>query len=165
MIRKNMKGFTLIELITVGAIFGVLAGGIIAVANPREQFLKANDARRKSDLASIHRSLEAYFQDNGRYPQSTNNRIYTTTQINWGSSWQPYMNVLPKDPVGSRSYAYYASVDGQSFVLYASLERGGKDPQACNGGNACTSLANYGIPQRACGGTCNYAISSPNLTP
>lgn len=163
--QSLIRGFTLIELILVAGIFGLFALGIMAVANPSQQVLKANDARRKADLAQIQRGLEAYYQDNGRYPASQNNKIYTTAPLNWGSSWQPYMNILPKDPSSSRVYVYYATSDGQSYILYASLERGAKDPQACNNGDPCSSLSMYGIAPTACGGTCNYAVASADINP
>ncbi|MBI5044483.1 MAG: prepilin-type N-terminal cleavage/methylation domain-containing protein [Candidatus Levybacteria bacterium] len=159
------RGFTLIELILVVAIVGIFTTAILAVVNPSQQVLKANDGRRKSDLSQIQRGLEAYYQDNGRYPLASGQKIYTTALIDWGTSWQPYMNVLPKDPTSSRQYIYYVSSDGQSYVVYASLERGTVDPQACNGGSACATIATFGISATACGGTCNYAVSSPDINP
>ncbi len=162
-----MPGFTLIELILVTAIFGLFASGVIAVVNPSTQVAKANDARRKSDLAQIQRSLESYFQDNGRYPPSSpvDYKINPGGKIEWGSSWQPYINLLPQDPTAAFHYAYYATADGQTYLLYASLERGTKDPDACTGSNGCPNLATYGIAQRACGGICNYGVSSSNVNP
>ncbi|HVZ58754.1 MAG TPA: type II secretion system protein GspG [Patescibacteria group bacterium] len=166
-------GFTLIELILVTGILAIFAVGLMAIINPSSQIFKANDARRKSDLAQIQRALEAYYQDNGRYPSSSSNHIFTTVQINWGSSWEPYMSVVPKDPSASRNYVYFASSDGQSYVLYASLEKG-TDAQACNGGNPCKSLNGATVPgnsmiipvtTNACGGTCNYGVASPDITP
>lgn len=163
----NLGGFTLIELILVTAIFGLFASGVIAVINPASQVAKANDARRKSDLAQIQRSLESYFQDNGRYPSSSpiDYKINPGNKIEWGSSWQPYMNVVPKDPNSSRRYAYYSSADGQTYVLYASLERGDKDPDACIGANGCPNLGTFGVPQQACGGICNFGVTSSNVNP
>ena len=37
-----------------------------------EQFKKADDTKRKSDLAQIQRALEAYYQDFGMYPDDNN---------------------------------------------------------------------------------------------
>ncbi len=97
------KGFTLIELILVTAVVGIFAAGIIAVINPSQQVHKANDAKRKSDLGTLQRALEAYYADNGRYPQAINNKIYTTMTVNWGTSWLPYIDLLPKDPSSGRT--------------------------------------------------------------
>lgn len=167
LLRTNAKrGFTLIELILVGGILGIMAIGMVVVANPQEQFKKANDARRKADLAQIQRSLEGYYQDNGRYPQSNNYRISPGgVPINFGDSWQPYMNIVPVDPTSNRRYSYYVSTNGQSYVLYANLERGAQDPQSCNGGGACANLATHGVPASSCGVSCNYGVSSSDLNP
>ncbi|OGH24990.1 MAG: hypothetical protein A3B47_02755 [Candidatus Levybacteria bacterium RIFCSPLOWO2_01_FULL_39_24] len=160
------RGFTLIELLIVIAVIGILAVAIISIINPLTQFQKANDSRRKSDLAQIQRAFETYYQDYGKFPDSSG---YIIAGIGWGLSWMPYMGTLPKDPASpSRNYVYYSSSDGQTYYLYASLERGGNDPQACNLGNACTSLGTNGIPTNACASgsiICNYGVSSPNVSP
>lgn len=167
---KNIsrKGFTLIELILVTAIVGLFAAGVIAVINPTQQVNKANDTKRKTDLEAIQRALEAYYADNGRYPQANSNKIYTTSVINWGTSWQPYIDILPKDPNAGRSYVYGVSSDGQRYGVYASLERVG-DPQGChNDGSACDSLSTFGIssnPSASCGGICSFGVTSADLSP
>jgi len=160
------RGFTLIEMIVVTAIVSLFAAGIVAVINPTQQVLKANDARRKSDLNSLQRGLEAYYHDFGSYPPASNYRIAPQgTALAWGVAWSPYMNTLPKDPNGSRTYIYYVSPDGQSYLVYASLEKATTDPQSCNAGAACTSLSSRSIATNACGGTCNYAVASPDIDP
>ncbi len=169
-ISNRSKGFTLIELIVVVGILSILAAGSIVALNPVAQFQKANDSRRKSDLSQVQKTLEAYYQDNGKYPlSSVSSPLYRitvppgSTVIDWGKSWQPYMNLLPKDPTASKNYVYYST--GQSYYLYASLDRGSSDPGACNSGNACSSLTINGISFNACGGTCNFGVSTPNVTP
>lgn len=184
MIRKNQTGFTLIELIVVIGVIAILSAMIIAILNPLEQFAKARDSQRKSDLSQIQKALEQYYQDTGSYPNP--NASYEIIGINsgvitWGTSntanW-PYMNVMPKDPENNRSYVYYST--GQSYWLYTALERGKQDPQACNNGNACSE---FGTPPAAnppsnpvfpssssCGNgdpsvVCNYGVSSPNTSP
>jgi prepilin-type N-terminal cleavage/methylation domain-containing protein len=169
----NMKknGFTLLELLITIGIVMITAAFLVAYIDPVGQFQKSNDAKRKSDLAQIQKALEQYYQDKGVYPQSISNQIkdfQSGLPIIWGSSWVPYMNILPADPSSSRSYVYYAScvslVNCQSYWLYASLEKA-KDPQACNNGSACSSLSSNGVAPTACGGTCNFGVSSPNVTP
>lgn len=160
----NNRGFTLIELIIVFAILGMMAAAVIAVLNPFAQFQKANDARRKADLSQIQKALESYYQDNGKYPDNASASDYRIMNesgaiINWGGSWQPYMNILPKDP--TTGYTYLFVSNGQTYYLYASLERGNKDPQVCNSGNRCTNA-----PVNAnCGGTCNYGVASADVNP
>src|SRR5436309_14060188 len=106
----------------------------------------------------MQRALEIYYQDLGRYPvSSADYKISANNQtINWGTTWLPYIGKLPADPVVGHVYIYYApaSANGQTYYLYANLERSGKDPQACNSGNACSSLTQGtpGFPSaNACG--------------
>jgi prepilin-type N-terminal cleavage/methylation domain-containing protein len=155
-----VSGFTLIELIVVIGILAVLAIFLIAIVNPFEQYKKANDARRKSDLGQIQRALEAYYQDYGRYPENDTN--YQIRNAPWGSGWPPYMNVVPKD-TGSRRYVYVSS--GQMYYLYASLERGSKDPQTCKRDGSKCDNAPVGFPCGSGGEVCNYGVSSPNTSP
>lgn len=163
------KGFTLIELIIVVAVLSIMSAGALAIIDPTAQFQKANDVRRKSDLGQIQRALEVYYGDNGKYPPFYAASDYRVkgldgNVVNWGSSWRPYMDVLPKDPKSNKKYVYFSGVDGQSYFLYASLDRG-TDPAVCNSGAACASLSLNGIAPASCGSTCNFGLSSPNVSP
>lgn len=162
----NHAGFTLLELILVAGIFAVFAGAIVAIINPKQQIYKSHDARRKADLSSITQALEAYYHDNGLYPNSAGGKIVINNVAkSWGTPWQPYMNILPKDPEGSRDYYYVSVSSGQGYIVYASLERASADPQSCNSGQACANMATYSVNADACGGTCNYAVSSSDINP
>lgn len=151
-----------------------MAVGIITALNPLAQFQKAQDAKRKGDLSQIQKAVETYYQDNGRYPASSAvaliyriKRLDGTT-ADWGQEFQPYMSILPKDPLSTKNYVYYSSLAGQTYYLYASLDRGTNDPQACMGG-FCQSLSSNGISYSACGelngDICDYGVSSPNASP
>lgn len=154
--ESKRAGFTLIELLIVMAILGLLM--VLGVGNFQTARIKARDAERKSDLATIAKSLEAYVNDHSRYPLSSNGEIVcdTPTVCTWGSAFTDgngtvYAATLPDDGVDNRSYVYDSS-DGNSYSLYASLENL-QDP-------AITSL----IPAVACGSEdCNYKITSTNI--
>ncbi|MBI4096644.1 MAG: prepilin-type N-terminal cleavage/methylation domain-containing protein [Candidatus Levybacteria bacterium] len=163
---KRMEGFTLIELLIAIIIIGILITGLIAVINPAGQIQKANDARRKGDLSQIQKALEIYYQTNRSYPPNPSVGDYRIKgldgiTVNWGDSWLPFMGNLPKDPNSSRKYVYYAS--GQTYYLYASLDRGKEDPGVCNNGADCQSVPAANLC--GSGNVCNYGVSSPNVSP
>lgn len=161
----------MVELIVVIGILSILAVATMMAINPVAQFQKANDSKRKSDLAQIQRALETYYQDNGKYPASSTSgpayRIVRSdlTVADWGTEWKPYMDILPKDPSSSDYYVYYST--GQSYYLYATLDRGSSDPQVCKNmvNNECASISTNGIPADSCGGPCDFGLTSPNVTP
>ncbi|MBU0705815.1 prepilin-type N-terminal cleavage/methylation domain-containing protein [Patescibacteria group bacterium] len=57
--NKDLKGFTLIELLIVIGIIAILAGIVLVAVNPAQQFGKANDSERKSELGTV---LSAVYQ-------------------------------------------------------------------------------------------------------
>ena len=63
--KKLLKGFTLIELLIVMAILGVLAVVVLVAINPVQQLARTRDAGRKSGVAQLGRSLEAYYTTHG----------------------------------------------------------------------------------------------------
>ena len=161
------RGLTLIELVVAIGILGIFASFLFAAVNPLEQFKKASDSGRKSDLAQIQRAIESFNQDHGKYPDSTSSYKIDSdpgvgiVEVEWGGTFAPYIDVLPKD-AAKRSYVYYST--GQAYYLYASLERGNKDTQVCKAdGASCDN-----VPIGASCGTgfvCNYGASSPNVSP
>lgn len=161
-------GFTLIELVVVMAIIGILATGLVIALNPQAQIQRANDAKRKSDLAQIQKALEQYYNDNNAYPVSTGSSGNPTWSIpngSFGSIWSSYMQTVPQDPTNASSGKKYVykSANGQNYYLYTSLDNL-SDPQLCfAGGTKCANAP--AMP--ACGpnAKCNYGVSSSNTTP
>lgn len=151
---KN-RGFTLIELIVILAVLGVLSVGLITIINPAGQISKARDVQRKSDLKQIQTALELYYQDNNAYPLDGG--------FSFGSTWGTYMSPVPQDP-GGKSY-YYDQVSSNSYRLYADLDRS-QDTDRCGApGRTCDAA---GLAAANCGGgagSCDYSVSSSNLTP
>src|SRR3989344_9025611 len=156
---KNFKrGFTLIELLIVIAVIGILAGGITSIVNPVAQFQKARDAQRKTDFSQIQKAFETFYQDNGKYPNAENNKIkgLNGNAVDWGAEWLPYMGALPKDPSSSKNYVYNSTSNGQTYCIYASLDR---EVAITSPGICFPSGATCGA---GAGVVCNYGVSSPN---
>lgn len=58
--EKQIKGFTLLELLIVIAILSVLAMALILVLNPAETLKKSRDSQRMTDLATLKTALGLY---------------------------------------------------------------------------------------------------------
>lgn len=79
MSAQNKKGFTLIELLIVIGIISILAGIVLVAVNPAQQFGKANDSERKSEIGTL---LSAVYQ-------------YTTSPTARGSLPQCLLGAVP----------------------------------------------------------------------
>lgn len=172
---NHRKGFTLIEILVVVVLIGVLTAAVIVYLKPGTQFEKGRDTQRKNDLAQISRALEQYYNDVGNYPNTSGSSNYYIVDgvipRAWGTSGWTYFDLLPKDPLTSQRYIYHQALGGQAYYLYAHLERPG-DAGACTtaGIADCDSISANGIPANACSNpagtlSCNYAVSSPNVSP
>ncbi len=102
--KKDNKGFTLIEIIVVMAVLSVLFSIILIVINPKTQFSRANNAKRRSDTAAILNAIGAYTADNkGVLPSGIATTVATITDspngANICASLVPnYIPALPPDP-------------------------------------------------------------------
>lgn len=152
----------LIKIITLISFFIILGWMFYRELEPLDGFYEANDLKRKGDLAKIQGKLELYYLKLGTYPKSSKTEpLYRIirpdgTVAQWGDTWIPFMDKLPKDPF-FKTYVYYSSGDGQSYYIYASLDKGGNNPTR--------STVSNGIPEDACKGICNYGVSSKNVKP
>lgn len=65
---KNMKGFTLVELLIVIALIAILSVAVLATINPIEQSNKAKDSTVQNDAAEVMNSYERYYANAQAYP-------------------------------------------------------------------------------------------------
>lgn len=128
--RKEQKGFTIIELLVVIVIIGILVA--LALPNLFSAQARGRDTDRKNELKNLQTRLETYFNDNGEYPST--NTAAMVTALGGSATDDEYV-----DP---RNNAYvYASADGSSFSLTADLEND-DDPDADGSGNYVLNSVN-----------------------
>jgi type II secretion system protein G len=122
-LNKQVKAFTLLELLVVIAVIGVLIAIILPnLIGMRE---RARDSKRKNDLAQLKTALRIYFNDYNSYPQaSIDQKICcsdpSTCAACVGSIFeiggQTYSKDLPEN------YTYPTRDAGQGFLLSTTLE-------------------------------------------
>ena len=173
--NKNKKqGFTLIELLVTMAILGVLA--TVISSGYTSSRTRGRDITRKSDLKQIATSLETFFNDYGKYPDSdASGQIlgcpYTpSTGVGTACVWpnkqtftdtkSVYFNNLPKDPVVAQTYFYRSFDFGKKFQLFSHIENS-KDQDCTLPG--CGTITIGGVTLN-CGASspCNFATTSSN---
>jgi prepilin-type N-terminal cleavage/methylation domain-containing protein len=127
MVKKETKGFTLVELLVTITILAMLA--MVGVSQFGTAQKKSRDVRRKGDLDGVYKALQAYYADYGRFPASVTGQISVdgTTGIAWdGSEFKKdsnlYMKVMPKPVTTATPYCYLADTNGTKFGLFVNLE-------------------------------------------
>ena len=95
--RRNSKGFTLIELMIVVAIIGILAA--IAYPSYQEYVRRTHRSEIATLLTSAAQTLERHYSKAGRYANTT--------------------EVITADPVGNAFYTLKVERLAQTFTLTA----------------------------------------------
>jgi general secretion pathway protein G len=90
MANKKNKGFTLVELLVVLSILALLL--TLAVPKYFTSIEKAKDATLKQDLNTLRESLDKYYADNGKYPNTLDDLVE-----------HKYIRKLPVDPITEKT--------------------------------------------------------------
>ncbi len=143
LIRKNQKGFTLIELMIVVAIIGILAA--IAIPNYLNYQLKSKTAEAKTNLGGIKTALESYRAENDSYPTCAANPT-TGVPAAVKGSWTPNLagwSDIGFTPAGSVYYQYSVASGISTFTATAT---GNLDGDATPASFAITQAAELAGP-------------------
>jgi len=156
-LKKQSKGFTIVELLIVIVVIGILAGLVITTYNGIQQ--KARNTERQTDLKALQGQLEAYTAQNGRYPSTAD--LGTTSASNV-TFIQANMKGLDKealrDPKAAAGNYSLASTPTANEYSYAPTNDAGT---ACDdsGTNDCT---HYVLTAEQEGGGANIVFNSLN---
>lgn len=170
MTKLTREGFTLIEILLVVAIIAVVGAITVVFLNPVTQIERARDAKIKTDLNALKKSLEDWYNDKKCYPkpsqicydsvgEEVNPCHICGTEAN-SPSFAPYLSQLPchsSHPAEDHVYSVDNTDCPQSYRIYTNLNYD-EDQNSKNVGcylGSCGPKPNYGY---------NYGISSPNVS-
>ena len=137
-IRKDQKGFTLIEIMVVVIILGLLAGLVLPRILGREEEARINAA--KTQIRAFESALDGFKLDNGFYPSTEQGLDALITSPETGRvprKWKEggYLKParIPKDP-WRNNYLYFApGNEGREYEINSygpDAEQGGEGKNA-----------------------------------
>ncbi len=118
-VKREQKGFTLLEILLVIAAIGILAAIVLIAINPNRQLAQARNAQRRSDVNTIYKAIEQYLIDTGSYPIGTINGVSTplnNTYVDLCSSTSPGNTCLNLNALLTPQYLAAIPRDAQASV-------------------------------------------------
>ncbi len=134
---KNIKGFTLIEMLVVIAIIGLLSSVVLVALGPSRA--KAKDARIISSINQVRVLAETKFS-NGVYPAITkvDTDVVPLTKDITDNGGDLVINGL--SPAGGSAYAIYSKLASDATKFYCVDSTGKNNTGTSPGtGTACLS--------------------------
>ncbi len=130
--RKNQKGFTLIELMIVVAIIGILAA--IAIPNFLQYQLKSKTAEAKVNLGAIKTNQEAYRAENDVYLvcAATPAAVPGTSKAAWAAGGIANFDSIGFSPAGDVYYQYAVAAIAAIATDFRASATGDLDGDAAN---------------------------------
>jgi len=111
--RKDQKGFTLVELLVVVVILGILA--TLAVQTLGDRTTQAKKAKADANVRMINSAIEIFTIDNGVGPSKTTWSALMSDLTSAGASGKgPYLRSAIGSP-GSANVS--ATIDGHTYTL------------------------------------------------
>jgi len=126
--KRNLKGFTLLEMVIVLGIIGLIIGGAISVMGKVGE--GAAIQRVKGDFNSLGSVLKMYKINNGFYPSTAQGLKALVTRPGGSpapKSWTALADKVPLDPWG-QEYTY--KFPGSKVATEFELVTKGKDGQS-----------------------------------
>ncbi len=112
-VRRDCRGFTLIEIIIVFTLIGILVG--LGLPQYKTSIKRAREAVLKEDLFTLRKLVDQYLNDKGKYPASLRTLVE-----------EGYLRKIPVDPMTNSAETwveirenppYEEMVPGQEFGI------------------------------------------------
>ena len=137
-IKKDHKGFTLIEIMVVVIILGLLAGLVLPRILGREEEARINAA--KTQIRAFESALDGFKLDNGFYPSTEQGLDALINRPEAGRvprKWKEggYLKParIPKDPWGNKYLYFSPGNEGREYEIISygpDAEQGGEGANA-----------------------------------
>jgi type II secretory pathway pseudopilin PulG len=165
---------TIAELLIVTVVLIILMS-IMVRSNIIEQYKKAYESKKKTDLRLLSRIVEEYYADNNSYPavsemvyafvSDTTNAGKLCGEVKTPTIIKPYLDTLPCNPYhdSGEDYIYFVYNNGQDYMIFTNLDTAinvSEQTQTCPFG--CSYFTDPQFPNNSLSvvNSYNYFVSS-----